>query len=105
MGSWKTHALLPREAKRSVTLAVRMREQEVGDLRTIAEEWGVPPASVAWALIVDLLAEMRGAAPDHGSSGIATAAAAYLLRRAQAKGGSEGSSAQREELLAAASAP
>ena len=76
---------LPREARREHAMAVRLRDQEARDLAAIGAAWGVAPASVAWAIVVDALAAVRGHAPDFGTSGLPAAMAAHLLKRAQAR--------------------
>lgn len=74
---------LPAEARRTSKVPIMLRAQEARDLRTIAEAWGVPVGTVAWSLVSDRLAELRRVALDCGPSGLARAAAAYLVRRAQ----------------------
>ena len=50
----------PPELARSVRLKVSFRPSEIADLEAIAEAWDVPVGAAAWAIVSDVLAEIRG---------------------------------------------
>ena len=56
-------------------------QQEADDLEAIAEGWGVPVATAAWAIIVEQLARWRRQAPELGPHGLTIAAAVTVLRQ------------------------
>ena len=68
-----------RDGVRSVPIKAMFRPPEADDLETIAEGWGVPVATAAWAIIVEQLARWRRQAPDLGPPGLAIAAAVTVL--------------------------
>ena len=71
-------ALTP-ELIRSCGVRVFLREGQYADLRTIAEGWGVPPATAAYAMVVTFLAECRRNPVDLGPVGVKIAASSLML--------------------------
>ena len=69
-----------RDWVRSVPIKAMFRPPEADDLETIAEGWGVPVATAAWAIIAEQLARWRRQAPDLGPHGLAIAAATTVLQ-------------------------
>ena len=69
-----------RDWVRSVPVKAMFRPPEADDLETIAEGWGVPVATAAWAIIAEQLARWRRQAPELGPHGLAIAAAATVLQ-------------------------
>jgi len=77
----------PAPGTRSVVQRTTFRPGEVADLETIAAGWGVPLATVIWAIVHERLAQWRRRAPELGPAGLAIAAAVTVLR--QREGGGE----------------
>lgn len=69
-----------RDWVRSVPVKAMFRPFEADDLETIAEGWGVPVATAAWAIIAEQLARWRRQAPELGPHGLAIASAITVLR-------------------------
>jgi len=61
-------------------MAVSFTAEELADLRSIAAQWGVAPALVAWSLVQSGLARARAVAPELGPAGLAIAAALEVLQ-------------------------
>ena len=77
----------PPEIRRSVEIRVSIRPGEAADLRKIADGWGVPPATAAWAILHEALRRARRRAPELGPAGLAIAAGVALLGREAAGSG------------------
>jgi hypothetical protein len=71
----------PRWWRRTEPVRTTLRLAELEDLQTISTAWGVPVATVAWALIHDQLARCRRQAPELGEHGFAIAAGLRVLRQ------------------------
>lgn len=71
----------PRELRRTESLRITLRPQEKKDLQRIAEAWGIPVASVGWAMLHSELQRCRKLAPNLGDTGFAIAAASLVLGR------------------------
>lgn len=56
------------------------RPQQYDDLEAIAEGWGIPVATVVWAIVTERLQEWRRERVDLGTHGLAVAAAMAVLR-------------------------
>ena len=76
-----------RDWVRSVPVKAMFRPFEADDLDTIAEGWGVPVATAAWAIIAEQLARWRRQAPELGPHGLAIASAITVLRMEDANVG------------------
>ena len=72
----------PPELRRSESVRVMLRPGEKADLETVAEGWGVPPATAAWAIVSEQLAKWRHEQPELGAVGVARAAASHTLLKA-----------------------
>ena len=70
----------PPELRRSCSARVMLRPGEWADLVAVAEAWGVPPATVGWAIVSEQLAKWRGIQPDLGREGVKIAAASHALQ-------------------------
>jgi acetylornithine/succinyldiaminopimelate/putrescine aminotransferase len=66
--------------RRSEPVVVSCRKGEFEDLNVIADGWGVPVATVVWAMMHDALARYRLMAPTLGPNGLVIAAALEVLR-------------------------
>ncbi len=71
--------------RRTERIAVSLRREELAYLGRIAEAWGVPVATVAWAAIEDQLARWARRSPEVGMK-IGAAAALCLLRESPGLG-------------------
>jgi hypothetical protein len=56
------------------------RPGELEDLKATSEAWGVPVATVVWAIVADQLARCRRRAPELGEHGLAIAAGLAVTR-------------------------
>ena len=65
---------------RSRPVRTMFRPGELEDLKAISEAWGVPVATVVWAIVADQLARCRRRAPELGQHGLAIAAALAVTR-------------------------
>ena len=70
-----------RSSVRSEPIRTMFRPGEAADLRAIARHWGVPVATVVWAIVHGELRRYRRAAPDHGQAALAAAAAYSVTHR------------------------
>jgi hypothetical protein len=57
-----------------------LRPGEHADLEAVAEAWGVPVGTAAWAIVSEQIAEWRGIQPDLGRAGVRIVAASHALR-------------------------
>ena len=73
------------EHSRCERLHLALRTGELEDLQAIAEAWRVPVATVAWALVADSLARIRGVALNLGGLAIPLVAAREMLERAESE--------------------
>ena len=72
----------PPDLVRSQPLKVMLRPGQYADLDAVAEGWGVPIGTAAWAILAEQLAKWRGSAPDLGLVGMKRAATAHALTQA-----------------------
>ena len=75
------HPTGPPELRRSESVRVMVRPGEKTDLDVVAEAWGVPVGTAAWAILSEVIAGWRGQRPELGAQGVAIAAASYALLR------------------------
>ena len=69
--------------RRSERLTLMIRPGELDDLRGLADGWGVSVSAAGWALLADLLAELRAQPPATGTTGaLLLAASRRVLARA-----------------------
>jgi hypothetical protein len=60
-----------------------IRPGDLDDLRQLADGWGVSVSAAGWAMLADLLAELRSQPPATGTTGaILLAASRRVVRRA-----------------------
>jgi len=59
-------APLAPETRRSELLRLMLRRGELADLRAIADQWQVPAATAAWAILHSELRRFRSLCPDLG---------------------------------------
>ena len=59
-----------------------VRPGEKADLEAVAEGWGVPVGTAAWAIVSEQLAKWRHEQPQLGAVGVARAAASHALLKA-----------------------
>ena len=69
----------PVELRRTIQVRSCLRPGEAADLEAVAEGWGVPIGTAAWAIIAERLAEWRAVSPDLGRVGVVRAAASAAL--------------------------
>jgi hypothetical protein len=67
---------------RSMPVRTMFRPGDIRDLQEISRVWGVPVATVVWAIVVDQVARWRKRAPDLGQHGLAIAAGLAVTRNA-----------------------
>ena len=65
---------------RSRPVRTMFRPGELEDLKAISEVWGVPVATVVWAIVADQLARCRRRAPELGQHGLAIAVGLAVTR-------------------------
>ncbi len=65
--------------RRTEPVRMMLRPDQTADLAEVAEGWGVPLGTAAYAIVADKLAEWRGVHPHLGSVGVARAAASHAL--------------------------
>ena len=63
-----------------------VRPGEFEDLEAIAEAWGVPIATVTWAIVADQLSRWRKVPLELGSLTIPLVAARRVLERVESRG-------------------
>lgn len=68
-------------------MPVLLRPGELDDLRAIAEGWGCPVGTAAWAIVAERLAAWRGTRLELGSLGAPLRAARVVLERAETERG------------------
>lgn len=69
--------------RRSERLTLMVRPGELDDLRALAAGWDVSVSAAGWALLADLLAELRSQPPAIGTTGaLLLAASRRVLARA-----------------------
>ena len=66
---------------RTERLRISFYPREMEYLEAIAEAWGVPVATAAWAILHDQLARFRRQQPNLGPTGLAIAAALAVTRQ------------------------
>ncbi len=79
------HGAHPLDAslRRSERLTVMIRPGDLDDLRQLADGWGVSVSAAGWAMLADLLAELRSQPPATGTTGaILLAASRRVVKRA-----------------------
>ncbi len=64
---------------RSVPVKSMFRPPEYADLEAIAEGWGVPPATAAYAMVATFLSGCRQRSLDLGPAGLKIAASSRIL--------------------------
>ena len=69
----------PPELRRTESVRLMVRVGEYADLEAVAEGWGVPIATAAWAIVSEQIAKWRGIQPDLGRDGVKIAAASHAL--------------------------
>ncbi len=69
----------PPELRRTESVRMMLRPGQAADLAQVAEGWGVPLGTAAYAIVAEKLAEWRGVDPHLGSVGVARAAASHAL--------------------------
>ena len=69
----------PPELRRTESVRMMLRPGQAADLALVAEGWGVPLGTAAYAIVAEKLAEWRGVHPQLGSVGVARAAASHAL--------------------------
>ena len=74
------HPTGPVELVRSESVRVMVRPGEKADLDAVADAWGVPVGTAAWAILSEVIAGWRGIHPDLGREGVKIAAASHALR-------------------------
>ena len=67
-------------------MRVHFTARDWSDLATIAEHWGIPRASVIWAITASELASYRRRRSHLGKVGLAIAAAVRVLRNDRDEG-------------------
>jgi hypothetical protein len=67
---------------RSIPIRSMFRPGEHRDLQTISEVWGVPVATVVWAIVHGQLSRWRKRAPELGKHGLSIAAGLAVTRDA-----------------------
>ena len=72
----------PPELRRTQSVRIMLGPGEYADLAAVAEGWGVPVGTAAWAIVSEQIAKWRGQHPDLGAHGVAIAAASHALQRA-----------------------
>ena len=70
---------LPLELIRSHGTRVYLQPGQYADLLTIAEGWGVPPATAAYAMVATFLSGCRQRSLDLGPAGLKIAASSRIL--------------------------
>jgi len=69
-----------RDWVRSRPVKTMFRPGEFEDLQAISTAWGVPVATVVWAIVAEQVAKFRHCAPELGEVGLSIAAALVVLR-------------------------
>ncbi len=77
----------PPELRRTESVRLMLRAGEAADLAAVAEAWGVPVATVVWAIVHERIAKARREPVELGEYGIAITVGLQVTRRAS-KGGS-----------------
>jgi len=67
---------------RSRPVRTMFRPGEIEDLKAISEAWGVPVATVVWAIVADQISRCRRRAPELGQHGLAIAVGLTVTRLA-----------------------
>jgi hypothetical protein len=70
-----------RDWVRSKPVRTMFRPGELEDLQVLSRAWGVPVATVVWAIVTEQLAKCRRRAPELGQAGLSIAAALVVLRQ------------------------
>ena len=70
---------LPPELIRSEGVRVYLQKGQHADLLAIAEGWGVPPATAAYAMVATFLSGCQQRSLDPGPAGLKIAASARIL--------------------------
>ena len=71
---------LPPELVRNNGVRVHLQAGQYADLIAIAEGWGVPPATAAYAMVAQFLADCRGHHVHLGPLGLRIAASSIILK-------------------------
>ncbi len=79
----------PKELVRSEHIRFTLRQQELRDLRTIAEAWQIPLGTVCWAIVHTELQKCRKLAPNLGPVELGLQAAIRVLGRRAASAQSD----------------